>query len=305
MTVETFWDASLLGAEEVRDAVSDGRIGLGNMTYAYTPGDFPLSSIVEVPFLGGNVGAQAVALNEIYANNDAFRAEWEDQGIKVMSFVGVPAALTGATEQVDTVDWYDGKTVRASGFFVKAVEAVDGNPAALPVNEVYEAMQRGTIDAYGGLILDVIAPMGLQEVGPFVHDAGLGHFASSTFVMSLDQWNSLSPELQALIEELNAEFPAQLVAADTIATETSCNAILDDNGQVSIFSEEETTKWADALGDTPLNDWIAKAEQAGVPNGAAMYDEFASYYETADTTGEFANAPSPMETCVTIQEQRN
>ena len=41
VTVDPFWDASLLGAEEIRDGVRDGRVELGNLTYAYTPSDFP------------------------------------------------------------------------------------------------------------------------------------------------------------------------------------------------------------------------------------------------------------------------
>jgi TRAP-type transport system periplasmic protein len=304
VTVEPFWEASLLGPQEIRDGVADGRVALGNVSYAYTPADFSLSSIVEVPLLGGNVGAQAVALNAMYANNADFRAEWENQGVKVLSFVGVPAALTGAEERIESIDWFEGKTVRASGFFVKALEAIGASPAALPVNDVYEAMQRGTVDAYGGLILDVITPFGLHEVGPFIHDAGLGHYASSTFVMSLEQWESLSPELQALIEELNAQYPAQLVAADTAATEAACNLILDEGGEVLIWDEAETQRWADAIGDAPLNEWIGKAEAAGVADGAAMYEEFVGYYREAETTGEFAGAPSPMEACVAIQDAR-
>lgn len=302
--VETFWEASLLGAQEIRDGVRDGRVQLGNMTYAYTPGDFPLTSMVEVPFLGGSVGAQAEALNQMYANNEAFRAEWEDQGIKVMSFVGIPSALTGSKEPVTSIDWFEGKTVRGSGFYVKALEAIGGVPAAIPVTDVYEAMQRGTIDAYGGLIIDVIAPTGLHEVGPYIHDAGMGHYANSTFVMSLDAWNGLSPQLQALMEELNAQFVTELVRADGTATTTACNQILDEGGEVSIFAPEETARWAEALGDAPLSDWIAKAESVGVADGAAMYAEFQGYYEAADSVGPLAGAPSPMETCVQIQSER-
>lgn len=302
--VETFWEASLLGPQEIRDGVRDGRVQFGNMTYAYHPGDFPLTSMVEVPFLGGSVGAQAEALNQMYANNEAFRSEWENQGIKVMSFVGIPSALTGSKEPVTSVDWFRGKTVRGSGFYVKALQAVGGVPAAIPVTDVYEAMQRGTIDAYGGLIIDVIAPTGLHEVGPFIHDAGMGHYANSTFVMSLAAWNGLSPQLQALMEELNAQFAAKLAEIDTEATATACNKILDEGGQVSIWAPEETARWAELLGDAPLSEWVAKAASVGVADGAAMYAQFQSYYNAANTQGPLAGAPSPMETCVQIQNER-
>lgn len=300
VTVEVFWDASLLGAQEIRDGVRDGRAQLGNMTYAYTPSDFPLTQIVEVPFLGNNVPAQATALNQLYANNEDFRNEWEGQGIKVMSFVGIPAALTGAKEPVTTVDWFQGKTVRASGFYVKALEAIGASPAAIPVTEVYEAMQRGTIDAYGGLILDVITPLSLHEVGPHVHDAGLGHYANSTWVMALDTWESLSPELQGVIEELNAEFPQILTAAYEETEDAACTTILEAGGSVHIFSDEETQAWAEAIGDAPLGSWVELAEGAGVADGQAMYDEFQGYFEQA-ATAEFADYRSGMERCAEQQ----
>lgn len=298
--VEQFWNAELLGAEEIKDGVRDGRVQLGNLTYAYTPSDFPLTQIVEVPFLGNNIPAHVAAQNQLYANNEEFRAEWEDQGIKVMSFVAVPAPLTGATEQVTSVDWFEGKTVRASGFYVKALEAVGANPAALPVTDVYEAMQRGTIDAYGGLILDVITPTGLHEVGPHVHDAGLGHYANSTWTMSLDQWNSLSPEVQGIIEDLNSQFADQLTAAYEQTEDAACSEILDSGGSVTIFSEEETQKWADAIGDSPRQDWVDQAAAAGA-DGDAMYSEYEGYFnEAAD--GEYADYESGMARCVATQE---
>ena len=303
VTVEPFWNAELLGPQEIKDGVRDGRVQLGNLTYAYTPSDFPLTQIVQVPFLGNNIPAQVFAMNSLYDNNEAFRSEWEDQGIKVMSFVGIPAALTGAEEPVSTVDWYEGKTVRASGFFVQALEAVGSNPAALPVTDVYEALQRGAIVAYGGLILDVITPLGLHEVGPHVHEPGLGHYANSTWTMSLDTWNSLSPELQAIIEDLNGEFAEQLTAAYEETEDAACVTILDAGGSVTIFSDEEVQKWADAIGDSPLQDWVDLANSSGADDAAAMYDEFEGYFQEA-ATGEYADYESGMERCVALQESR-
>lgn len=297
VTVETFWDASLLGAEEIRDGVRDGRVELGNVSYAYTPSDFPLSSIVEVPFLGDNMGAQTSALNELYETDEAFRAEWEDkQGIKVMSFVGVPPALTGTKEPVTTVDWYTGKTVRASGFFVKALEAVGGNPAAIAVPETYEAMRTGTVEAYGGLILDVITPLSLHEVGGHIHDPGLGHYASSTWTMSLDTWNSLSPQVQGIIEELNAEFPNQLLKNAERTEDEACTQILDSGGSASKFDEAEIQKWKAAIGDAPMADWVAKASAAGVADPAVMYERFSGLYTSAQSA-EYADYVPGIERC--------
>ena len=301
VTVNPFWNSELLGPQEIATGLRDGRIQMGNLTYAYTPSDFPLTQMVEVPFLGNNLAAQVTAMNALYEENEQFRAEWEDQGIKVLSFVPIAASLTGAEEQIDSVGWFDGRTVRASGFYVKALEAVGANPAAIPVGETYEAMQRGTVDAYGGLILDVIPSTGLHEVGPHIHDAGLGHYAITTWGMAMDVYESLSPELRTLVDEVSAEFPQWVVETTSEAEDEACQTILDEGGSVSAWSEEATAEWREAIGETPRQDWIDLATEAGTEDAEAMYDQYVSLFEEA-ASGEFSDYQTGVERCIAVQE---
>lgn len=298
--ITPFWSGELLGPQDIKTGLQDGRVQLGNLSYAYTPNDFPLTQMVEIPFLGENLGAQVTAMNALYAENEEFRAEWEDQGIKVLSFVPIAPSLTGATEQVDSVDWFESRDVRAAGFFVQALEAVGANPAAIPVGEIYEAMQRGTIDAYGGMILDVIPSTGLHEVGPHIHDARLGHYAITTWGMAMETYEALSPELRALVDEVSAEFPQWVVETTSQAEDDACEVILEEGGSVSIFPEAETERWREAIGDAPRQAWEERAAEAGVSDPAAMYDQFVAFYEEA-AEGEFADYVSGVSRCVEVQ----
>lgn len=298
--ITPFWSGELLGPQDIKTGLQDGRVQLGNLSYAYTPNDFPLTQMVEIPFLGENIGAQVMAMNALYDNNEEFRAEWEDQGITVLSFVPIAPSLTGATEQVDSIDWFEGRNVRAAGFYVKALEAVGANAAAIPVGETYEAMQRGTVDAYGGMILDVIPSTGLHEVGPHIHDARLGHYAITTWGMATDTYESLSPELRTLVDEVSAEFPQWVVETTSAAEDEACQVILGEGGSVSIFPEAETERWREAIGDGPRQAWEDLAAQAGASDPAAMYDEFVGYYEEA-AAGEFADYVSGISRCAEVQ----
>jgi TRAP-type mannitol/chloroaromatic compound transport system substrate-binding protein len=118
--------------------------------------------------------------------------------------------------------------------------------------------------------------------------------------MSLEQWEQLSPELQAIIEELNAEFPARLTEEYRTASSAACETILDAGGSVLIFSEAEVDKWREAIGDAPLEDWVALAEGAGVADGRALYDEYTSAFAAAGEEVQY----SPMQECVAAQEER-
>lgn len=294
--ITPFWNGELLGAQEIKEGLTDGRAQLGNFSYAYTPTDFPLTQMVEVPFLGDNLGAQVTAMNRLYEENEEFRAEYEDKGIKVLSFVPVAPAVTGTKEPVDSVDWYRGKTVRASGAVAKAVEAVGGTPAPIDVNETYEAMERGTVDAYGGLTLDFMPSTGLYEVGPHIHDAGLGHFAVTTWAIGLDTWESMSPEQQGILDKASAAFPESVIQTTSEAEDEGCAVVLDAGGSVEEFPEAETAKWEEAIGDDSLNDWIELATQAGASDAAGMYEQMESYYREAES-GTYADYQTGVQRC--------
>lgn len=293
--ITPFWNSELLGATEIKDGLEDGRTQLGNLSYAYTPSDFPLTQMVEVPFLGDSIAAQVTAMNKLYEENDEFRAEWEDKGIKVLSFVPVAPAITGTKTPVSTVDWYKGKTVRASGAFAKAVEAVGGTPAPIEVGETYEAMERGTVDAYGGLILDFLPATGLYEVGKYIHDPGLGHYAITTWAISTDAWEQLSSEQQQVLEEANAKFPEWVVETTTKLEDEACTVVLDAGGAVEMFPEAETAKWKEAIGDDALEQWIALATDAGASDAAGMYEQMETLYR--ETESELGDVQTGVERC--------
>lgn len=295
--ISQFWNGELLAENEVKSGLQDGRVQLGTFSYAYSPNEFPLTQMVEIPDLGNNLGAQATAMNTLYDRNDEFRAEWEEgAGIKVLSFVPIAPPITGAKEPITTIDWFRGKTVRASGAVTRAVEAIGGNPVPITAADSYEAMQRGTIDAYGGMILDYLPSNGLYEVGPHVMDSGLGHYAITTWGMSMETWESLTPEQQELLEELNSEFPLWVVESTTEVEDEACNVVLENGGTASMLPESETERWLEAIGGDALEVWYEKASAAGASDPRAMYAEMVGYYEDAKN-GEFSGYQSGMERC--------
>src|SRR5690625_1444833 len=48
ISITEFWNGELLGEDEVKDGLQDGRAQLGVFSYAYSPNEFPLTQMVEV-----------------------------------------------------------------------------------------------------------------------------------------------------------------------------------------------------------------------------------------------------------------
>lgn len=296
--VTEFWNGELFGAAEIKDGLTDGRVQLGNLATAYTPTEFPITQMVEVPFLGGNIGAQATALNRMYRENGEFRSEWEDRaGIKVLSFIPVSPTVLGTKSRVDSIDWFPGKTVRATGSFGAAIAAVGGNPAPIEIGETYEALQRGTAEAYGGVTLDHLPSSGLYEVGPYIQDVGLGHYAAPVWSISMATWEGLSSEHKQILETVSQQFPSWIVETTIAAEDAGCGVVLEAGGTVTAFPATEVERWKRAIGDKPFDAWAARvSEQTDVEDPKALYNQMVGYYREA-AEGEFVDLKPAAQRC--------
>lgn len=299
VTFEVFYDGSLVGGADIKDGLTDGRADIGTMTYAYTPEEFPVTTVNEVPVWGDNIPAQSAALNQLFAENEAVGDEFADKGLKMLSFGGLSSTLFGSTETITGVEWLRGKTMRASAFMVTALDLVGANPVAMPVTEAYEAMQRGTIDAVGGFTLLTGIPLGLHEVAPEIADPQLIPSGSTQLAMSLDTYESFSPELQQLFDEVAAEYPAMLAEISLELADEMCQTLIDGGATLTIWPEEETARWFEEMGDAPFQGYIDKVEDLGVDGQAVIDQAEALYGQYAE--GEFSDFPSLTADCAAQQ----
>ena len=137
--------------------------------------------------------------------------------------------------------------------YVKTFEAIGANPTPLSMNEVYPALQQGTIDGLENP-LPTIVNGGWQEVAKYVLLDG--HILDMTsMVCGLDFWNSLTPEQQDILQR-TAEKAGEY------------------QNQLMVKAEEDAR---------------LRLEQAGVQFSEADVDEFRKAAEVYYTYDEFKN----------------
>lgn len=285
VTFDTYWDGSLVEALGIRDAVADGRLDVGQATHAYNPDDFPITNVTSVPFVTDNVPAVTAALTRLYHEDDAYREEWESQGIRLVAFLGVPPSVLGMAEPVTGLDDLAGQQIRGVDRFIPALETVGANPVSLTAFEVYEALERGTITGYTGIPFDVVGALSLQEVAPHVVDMGQGVYAGAYLAMSLDSWNELDPAVQAVIDEVAAEIPGMIGGAYETGEQSSCDLFHEADGSVTVLPEAEVQSWADQMGDSILETWKSAVTATGA-DADAVYASYQSL--VAEAEGEYA-----------------
>ena len=294
VSIEQFHAGALCAFNDIFDCIKDGRADFGLFLPVQQPSFFPYSSIGSVLFVSRDTQAHSEAFNELAASNDQFSAEWDAQGMRPLWFASIGPAVLGANEPVENIEWMENKSIRATGYFTQALDAIGANPVALSNAEVYEAIQRGTIDAFYASTLDGAALDNSHfEVTSHWQDLGAGEYVSIATAVSQRALDQLTEDEQAILFELAAQvsseffdtyyFPQMEVACD--------NAINGGLESLTIWPEEEAQRFADAAADVVKEQWIADTEAGGTTGAAEFYDEFVATVrekEATSTLGETA-----------------
>src|SRR5699024_10381460 len=118
------------------------------------PAEFPLANVVTVPFVAEDPVAQTATAMALYESNEAYAAEFDAQGIRPMYFAPVTTSILGTTEPADSYEDLEGLSVRGTARMLTALEIAGANPSAISVDEIYESIGNGVIDAWSSTGLE-------------------------------------------------------------------------------------------------------------------------------------------------------
>ncbi|NML46667.1 TRAP transporter substrate-binding protein [Ramlibacter sp. G-1-2-2] len=144
---------------------------------------------------------------------------FEGNGLKLMrefyakyNIVNLPGGNTGAQmggwyrKEIKSMADMKGLKFRVGGFAGKVIERMGGVPQNIPGGEIYQALEKGTIDAaeWVGPYDDL--KLGFNKVAPFYYYPGWWEGGPELdFFINDKAWNGLSPENKAIVESAAAE----------------------------------------------------------------------------------------------------
>ncbi|MDP5182674.1 C4-dicarboxylate TRAP transporter substrate-binding protein [Blastococcus sp. BMG 814] len=279
ITVEEFYQEALLSATDTLPGVAQGRADLGFMIALYYPGELPLSQIVGVPFQTDDAEAQVRAMNDLYENNEAFRAEYEDQGVHVLSFVPLAPTMIATAEPLSGLDDLAGRQIRAVGLLSQAIEQTGASPVALSAPEVYESVERGVIDGFTSYPFDVAVANSLNEVAPHMTDPGTGLYNLGALVITKSLWDGLPEETRELMTEEIDQYVTDAIALLAEEEENTCDTFLEAGGTPGVFPEADVEEFESIVGDSVLEAWRETTVSAGASED--VVDGFLADYQAA------------------------
>lgn len=196
-----FYGSSMGPLPRHHDLVRKGVADIAFFQHGATPGRFPLTELIHLPYVlpAGPQGAEVAA--RILGDLTADYLAAEHKGTKVL-WLGAtePAYIYDAEKEIKSVADLKGRRYRAPTPTVAAMlKELGANPIGLPAPLMAESLQKGTID---GVITD---PNGIFtfKLGGLVKNQTPMFLASLTFgvVMNQKTYDDLPDDLKKVIDE--------------------------------------------------------------------------------------------------------
>jgi TRAP-type transport system periplasmic protein len=143
LNVKVYVGYSLVNMVNTLDRVENGVADIAFCILGPVSSQFPKTLVATLPYVARNAHEAGLALQRLY-DKGIIADEWKR--VKPIAF-GVFANLTYHTvPMVRTLADLKGLKVSVQGRIAgQTLEALGGTPISLPINEVYEALRRGTI----------------------------------------------------------------------------------------------------------------------------------------------------------------
>jgi TRAP-type C4-dicarboxylate transport system substrate-binding protein len=258
---------ALLKGPKIYDGIKKGIADIGMSVFAYSRGVFPSMEAIDLPMGYPDGIAATNIINDFY---NKFNPK-ELSTIKVMYLHAHGPGLLHSKKPVNNLGEMKGLKVRAVGAAAKAVGALGGVPVAMGQGGVYEALQKGVVDA----TFSPIEVLKGWKQGEVIKDTtecySVGYTAGFYVAMNIDKWNSLPKDVQKVVAEVSKEWIAKHGKAWDDSDKAGREFTLSLGNKIIPLSKAESARWAKAV--VPVIEGYIKAKEAkGLP--AKAYVDF-------------------------------
>jgi TRAP-type transport system periplasmic protein len=284
ITVKRFPGSQMGPVQQHYDFVRTGQADVAWFLHGATPGRFPLTEIVQVPYLVGSAEIGTKVLND--AELRAKYLDAEHKGVKVLLLMThQPGNVHTTNKPIRTVEDMKGLRLRfASPTIRDYIAALGGTPVGVLPTEQVEQLQKGTIDGvfidYGG------AGIAFKMGGLLKHSTEMYSYVSSFGVaMNPDYFAKLPPDLQALVTKSMTGVEKEVGQAWDGLDVPGKKAIMDGGGEAIKLSAAEDAKFR-KIGAEVASAKIKDLDSKGAPAKAiyAMMTSLAAKHAKTSKT---------------------
>ena len=197
LEITIYSDGVLAPGTGALDAVRTGVCDIAWIFPIYWPGQFPMSEIITLP-LGITTVPQATnILWDLWESDPDYQAEVNE--FIPLQIHANPVSIIGSVNRpIRAISDLAGMTLRAPGGTpTDSVLAWGGNPLMLAPGDIYQAVERSTIDGYIFEYSGIVS-FGLQEVTNYFTEVPI-YLGPYYLFMNKTSYNSLPADLQDIL----------------------------------------------------------------------------------------------------------
>jgi TRAP-type C4-dicarboxylate transport system substrate-binding protein len=245
--------------ECARDGITDIAFGVTG----WTPGRFPRSSVVELPFMMRTAATGSQMLADLW--DKYLKVEYDDVHVLYMN-VHPAGHIHTHSKPIRTLDDFRGMKIRTPTATIgDLLELLGAAKVGMPVTQIYESMSNKVIDGFV-VPYEVFPPLKFQEVSRYHTEIGMYTTAFVT-MMNKRKFESLPADVRQVLVETTARESGYWKSVGERwdrAEAPGRKAIVDRKSQIYVLPKEERKRWREAV--RSLDDkWVADAEKRGVP----------------------------------------
>lgn len=214
LKVQIFWTESLVKWKDALPGIQSGMADFAWVSSTYFPSQLPRYLMLDNLFnFGDDYVAAILALMDTVDNEPNLKAELAKEDIILVAPHISGHAPVGTKNPLKSIKELKGKSLRTyGGVRTQFYTNLGANPIFMSFSDMYEAMNRGTIDSLGDMAVVLSNAFKLYEVvkhinannPPGVH--GNGGALASGFYMSRKKFNELPKETQKMLLDLRREY---------------------------------------------------------------------------------------------------
>lgn len=252
---------ALGGAKQQWDLAVGGIADISFFMPGYTPGRFPLTSVFDLPLIGGG----SCTVNTAFAQGvfeKYLEGEYKDAKM-LFFFVSEPFTFHTSKKKIESMADMKGLKIRGAGAVQSAfIKGLGGIPVTLPITEVYTSMEKGVLDG----VLTAFTAMRsfrLYDVSKYSIQAGLTA-APMAVAMNKKTWNSLPPDIQKILNNLRRRYAFECAGIYDEDLEKALKLGQSKGKVIYPLAAAELAKWKEKA-EPSYDKWVADMKAKGLP----------------------------------------
>jgi TRAP-type C4-dicarboxylate transport system substrate-binding protein len=264
--ITIFPGAALCKPTQQYECAKSGIADLAWGVTGWTPGRFPLSSVIDLPFMNRTAAVGSQMLADLW--DPYLQREYDDVHVLYMN-VHPAGHIHTHSKFIRTLGDFKGMKIRTSTATVgDLLDLLGATKVGMPAPQIYEAMSQKVVDGFG-MPFEALPPFRLHEVSKYHTEVSMFTTSFAMF-MNKAKYASLPADVRKVLDETTSlKSYWRQVGESWDKTEVQNRKIVAERGEIYVVPKEERRKWREAV--KGLDDkWAAALEAKGLPGKALL-----------------------------------